>query len=208
MTGRFRVVATVAAVLATVGLVALGMVSVSRGDVPEWLRRKQAFETDYDKYAREQETKCAQEVASLEKQRAEASKDAKGNPVLPELPTANPQSGTSSVIVGVFPDTAPMQVPSAAREGLDFSTIAYAPHDILIAASEKEDKTVGVLFYLRGNADGDCYDEHVYRYPGRGPIVLESLAADNGIVTFRWGDGQAGFFALASGTASFAAYAP
>jgi hypothetical protein len=208
MTGRFRMVITVTAVLATVGLAGLGVMAISRGDVPEWLRRKQAFEADYDKYAREQETKCAQEVATHEKQRAEASKGAKGNPVLPEPPTASPQSGTPGAIAGVFVDTAPMQVPSAAREGLDFSTIAYVPHDILIAASEKRGKTVGVLYHFRGNADGNGYDEHVYRYPGRGPIVLESLAADNGIVTFRWGDGQAGFFELASGTASFAAYAP
>lgn len=207
MTGRFRMVITVTAVLATVGLAGLGVMAISRGDVPEWLGCKQLFETDYDKYAREQETKCAQEVATLEKERTEANEDAGGNPVFPEPPTASPHSGTSSVVVGVFPDTAPMQVPSAAREGLDLSTIAYAPHDILIAASEKRDKTVGVLYHFRGNADGNGYDEHVYRYPGRGPIVLEALAADNRIVTFRWGDGQAGFFELASGTASFAAYA-
>lgn len=208
MTGRFRVAVTVAAALATVGLVALGMVSVSRGDVPEWLRRKQAFEAGYDRYAREQETKCAREVATLEKQRAEASKDAKGNPPLPETPMASPQPGTSSVILGVFPDTAPMQVPSAAREELDFSTIAYAPHDVLIAASEKRDKTAALLYHLKGNADSNGYEEHVYRYPGRGPIVLEALAADNEVVTFRWGDGQSGFFELKSGTASFAAHAP
>ncbi len=127
-------------------------------------------------------------------------------PALPEAPTASLQLAAPTPIVGVFPDTAPMQLPSAAREEFAFTTIAYAPHDILIAAGEKADESIGVLYFLQGGADG--YEAHLYRYPGRGPIVLESLVAGDRVVTFRWGDAQPGFFDLESGAASFTAYAP
>ncbi len=125
-------------------------------------------------------------------------------PALPEAPTARPLSAAPTPIVDVFVDTAPMQLPSPAREEFAFTSIAYAPHGILIAGGEKTDESVGVLYFLQGGADG--YEAHLYRYPGRGPIVLESLVAGDRVVTFHWGDAQPGFFDLESGVAGFVAY--
>ncbi len=202
-----RPVLIVAAAIAAVSIVALGLASISRGETPEWLRRKLEFETQHAEFAKQQETKCAQEVATLEKRRADAPKDEKGNPVLqgeyaPKFETVAPRDK-----VFVVQENTTDYLPSALRDELDITSTAYAPYDILIAANDKEDKAMAFIYDFKSNPNYYGFEEREFRFPGKGPLVLQALVDDNSIVTFHWGSGQEGFFDLRDNTATFNAYA-
>lgn len=177
----------------------MGLVCGAAGArIPNWLVRKREFEAKYEKTAKQEQENRAQEV---EKMRAEAPKDEKGNPVIPGEPVSLNLEIRPVEDVRVIERTTTVYLTSPKREGYVFTSEAYAPYNVLIAASDREDSTTGVIFHVTFTPDGMQINEQ--KFPGNGPIVLESLTDDNNVVTFQWGSSGRGSYDLRNGTAFF-----
>ncbi|MBE3518891.1 MAG: hypothetical protein IMW97_01145 [Firmicutes bacterium] len=105
--------------------------------------------------------------------------------------------------------TVQVYLPSPKRERYVFTTEAYAPYDVLIAGSDRQDGTIGVIFRVAFDPDPrKSVEIKEYRFPSKGPIACQSLEEDNQVVTFRWGTDGKGYFDLRNGTATFEEYRP
>ncbi len=192
------------AIVAIIGLVS----AVTAADrIPDWLARKVEFEARHDEIVKQQQEKSAKEVQELEKARAEAPKDTKGNPLMQEVAIPKPQPMPPRENLGVVETATTVYLPSPVRDRYIITTQASAPYDVLIAGSEREDKTKGVIFQVKFSASGEIQVKD-QSFPGKGPITLDSLRQGNQVVTFRWGLEGKGYFDLQNGTAHFEEYNP
>lgn len=154
------------------------------------------------------EENLQEEVAKIEKKRAEAPKDEEGNLILPNnaskfektLPNEEVgEIGKAEYAYTFFPT-------QMEREKYDLTSIIKAPYDIIIAGSYSSNKDNGVLYHIKTSPDSSETVREELKFDGKGKIVIESLEADNNFVTFRYGNEEKGYFDLKNNKAVFEKY--
>lgn len=178
--------------------------------VSDELYEKKKWLEEYDRQVAKDFEKCQKEVEELMIQRANAPKDEKGNPIVPD----NPYRYNEVVpydYLGIYSGKDHydgMFAMEAQYAMYQFTTTARTPYSVLVSGCSSDDSTIGIIYELKKNPL-DCTEgirRNEYTYPEKGTINFKELKEDNTILTFTFGDDQEGYFILSSSEAIFEPY--
>lgn len=177
--------------------------------VSDELYEKKKWLEEYDRQVAENFEKSQKEIEELMIQRANAPKDEKGNPIVPDNPYMyDPVVQYDDLGVyygknhydGLF-------VRESQYAMYQFTTTARTPYSILVSGCSSDDSTTGAIYELKHNPlDRTDTNRNEYTYPEKGTINFKGLEENNTIVTFTFGDDQEGYFILLSSEAIFEPY--
>lgn len=159
----------------------------------------------------EEEERIGKEnVARLNRERATAPRDEKGNPIIPNpLPSDDSRPHPFSDI-GIYYDRDHIEILFASYIEYDkynFTSVATSDYNKIISGSMKADAAKGVIYEIKLDPNDVMNTQrNVYEYPDVGTIVLDELFIDKNIVTFTYNQNQKGYFDLSSSTAVFDEY--